>query len=788
MCGFPADFGISLQDAAAPVDHTRMDELAGGARLTGALGRKARRALRIALAGLVLIVLATVENAVVGFGGEAFSDLVRTWGASAAYVIAAAVVVLRAVRVPQSRAAWMLLAIGLTLYGAGNVVWSVFYDDLAAPPIPSISDGLWLSLYPFSYVGLVLLAREKDNALGAGVWLDGIIAGLGFAALGAAVVFGPVLATATGSTGAIATNLAYPIADLLLAALVLGLLALRGWRLDRTWALLGAGFLLLYAADSLYLLRVASGAAQAGLLPNVFYLSGVTLLAVAAWQPQRELTGSRVERWSVLAVPATFIVAALALLVYGQFLPLDGLTVALATMTLLAAMLRTGLTFRDVRAFAVARREATTDDLTSLANRRLFLRTTDSAIADAHRTGATLALLIVDLDQFKRLNDTLGHHAGDVLLCQVGPRVGAVLRDGDLLARLGGDEFGILLAAPCGDEAALRVADRVGEALREPFAVEGLHLHVTASIGIAVYPEHSSDTQQLMRHADIAMYQAKAARSGRALYASDLDTNSRDSLALASQLPGAIESGELELHFQPKARCTDGDVVGMEALVRWRHPQRGLLSPAVFVPLAEQAGLMRDLTRTVTSGALAACRGWRDCGHELHVSVNVSFTDLMDAELPLEIASALALHGVEPGALVLEVTESSILADAARVGDVLARLRALGVQMSLDDFGTGFSSLTHLGTLPVSEVKIDREFVSRMRSDQTAHAIVRSTIQLAHNLGMRVVAEGVEDDETWKELERLDCELIQGYQLSEPLSSAAVELFLAARLKRAQLA
>jgi EAL domain-containing protein (putative c-di-GMP-specific phosphodiesterase class I) len=285
----------------------------------------------------------------------------------------------------------------------------------------------------------------------------------------------------------------------------------------------------------------------------------------------------------------------------------------------------------------------------------------------------------------------------------------------------------------------------------------------------------------LLRHADVAMYQAKVSRSGRALYASDLDCSSRDNLDLASQLPDAIASGQLEVHFQPKATAGAGAVVGMEALVRWRHPARGLLAPGAFVALAEQSGLMRELTRTVMAHALSSCRRWRDAGHDVHVAVNVSFTDLMDAGLPQEVVSALARHRIDPSALILEVTESSITADAQRVGDVLRQLSASGVGISLDDFGTGYSSLTHLGTLPVDEVKIDRSFVGGMRGDRTAHAIVHSTIQLAHDLGMRVVAEGVEDARTWAHVSELGCDLIQGYHVSAPLPADAASEFLAAR-------
>jgi diguanylate cyclase (GGDEF)-like protein len=742
------------------------------------LAPRERSALRCALVLLALIVVVGVANLLGGVGGATVTTLIRTWAAALAYVLAAAIVVLRAVRIPDRRPAWILLAIGLSLYGAGNIVWTVLYDQLAAPPIPSISDVLWLALYPTSYLGLVLLARERDRAVPAGVWLDGIVAGLGFAALGAAVVFGPVLDSATGSASAVVTNLAYPIADLLLAALVVGLLALRGWRLNASWTLLGGSFLALYVADSVYLLRVAAGSAQTSLEPNVFYLAGVLLLALAAWRGQPQDAPVHVERWSVLVVPTASIVTAIGVLVYDHFSPLDPLALSLAVAALLAAIIRTAITFRDVRALAVTRREAVTDDLTSLPNRRLFLRTVDDTIAAATAGGDSVALLIVDLDHFKQLNDTLGHHAGDLLLSQIGPRVGAVLREQDMLARLCGDEFAVLLAAPCDVTVARGVADRIGDALRRPFEVEGVHLHVGASIGIAVLPEHAKDAPELLRRADVAMYQAKVAHSGREVYASHRDTHKPDSLALASELPDAIASGQLVLYFQPKADTTSGRIVGMEGLVRWQHPRRGLQPPSDFVGLAEQAGLMRELTRVVLTSALAHCGVWREAGHDVHVAVNVSFTDLLDAQFPLDVATVLAQQAIDPAALVLEITESSIMSDATRIGGVLARLSEFGVRISLDDFGTGYSSLSHLRAMPVSEVKVDRSFVGHMRSDPTDDAIVRSMIGLAHNLGMLIVAEGVEDRATWTALARLGCDVIQGYCLSPPLPSGEALTFL----------
>jgi diguanylate cyclase (GGDEF)-like protein len=396
----------------------------------------------------------------------------------------------------------------------------------------------------------------------------------------------------------------------------------------------------------------------------------------------------------------------------------------------------------------------------------------------ARAVDGSMALLILDLDRFKQLNDTLGHRAGDGLLRQIGPRILPLLRPSDTLARLGGDEFGLLLRAPCHEASALRVAERVHEALRPSFEIDGLHLNVACSIGIALSPDHAEDAERLLQYADIAMYHAKGSQTRCAIYADDQERYSRDSLSLTSELPQAIEQGQLEVYFQPKADAGDRHLVGAEALVRWRHPERGLLSPGAFLALAEHSGLARELTRCVMDAALERCASWRASGHDLHVAVNASVVDLLDVQFPHEVAAALAAHDVPATALMIEVTESSVMSDPVRIGDVLGRLGELGVGISLDDFGTGYSSLVHLRTLPVCEVKVDRSFVGGMGSMSADLAIVRATISLAHDLGLRVVAEGVEDEATWQQLSDLDCEIVQGYFLAHPMPGPEFEAFL----------
>jgi diguanylate cyclase (GGDEF)-like protein len=739
-------------------------------RLAGELPPRERRALLAVVALLAAIVAVAGVPIISRVGGASFEQFVRDWLTSAVYILVGVIVTWRASRIADGRRYWMIFAFGISIYGTGNVLWAVWVEHLPNPPIPSVCDGMWLTLYPCCYVGLLGLAHLRERRMPARIWLDSIIAAVGVAAVGAAIVVRPVLASVSGgSTAAVVTEMAYPLCDLLLAALVVGVLALRGWRLDRMWMMLGVGFLALAAADCMYALQVAGGAAAPSAATNFAYDVGVLLLAVAAWQPAAARTADTTPGPALLAIPATFTASALGLLIYDHFSRLDPLALALALGTIVAAFARTALAFRDVGALAETRRQALTDDLTSMPNRRHFRRRLADAVVASRASDTSVALLLFDLDHFKELNDTLGHDAGDELLRQVGGRLRTMLRASDTAARLGGDEFGVILCDPCTSAQAERVADKILAAIAEPFPIKGLSLRVTASIGIALFPEHAPDEEQLMQHADVAMYEAKRTRAGRACYARERDEHSPERLAIAGDLLRALEAGEIEAHYQPKADATSRRIVGAEALVRWRHPTRGLIPPSEFVTVAEQAGLGRALTRRMLELALTQVRAWRDAGLDLHIAVNTTVADLQDTHFPEEVAAMLADHGVPPEALVLEVTENMVLADPVRIGDVLARLGELGLGLALDDFGTGYSSLTHLKALPVGEVKIDRSFVGRMTSDPVDAAIVEATIQLAHSIGSRVVAEGIEDQVTWNSLVASHCELVQGYALSKPL-------------------
>ena len=421
------------------------------------------------------------------------------------------------------------------------------------------------------------------------------------------------------------------------------------------------------------------------------------------------------------------------------------------------------------------------DPLTGLPNRTLFQDRAAQALLAARRNGGSVALMLLDLDRFKEINDTLGHHNGDLLLQQVGERLKAEVRANDSVARLGGDEFGVLLTEIDGGRGALRVAEKLRKALAEPLELERITLDVDASVGISVYPEHGHDVETLLQRADVAMYVAKKDHSGRELYSAGRDEYSPSRLALVGELRRAIDRRELVLHFQPKADLATGRVAGVEALVRWQHPERGLIPPDQFIPIAERTGLIRELTLVVLDAALSQLRDWQNAGIELSVAVNLSARDLLDLGLPELIGRLLDRYQIPAERLELEITESVILADPMRARTVLTRLDAMGVQLAIDDFGSGYSSLAYLKRLPVGEIKIDRWFVMNMGQDENDAVIVRSTIDLGRNLGLRVVAEGVEDEATWRDLAQLHCDQAQGYFLTRPLPAAAFESWLKER-------
>ncbi|MBV9282774.1 MAG: EAL domain-containing protein [Chloroflexi bacterium] len=423
------------------------------------------------------------------------------------------------------------------------------------------------------------------------------------------------------------------------------------------------------------------------------------------------------------------------------------------------------------------RYQALHDSLTGLPNRALLRDRLHQAIVTALRRRTTIALLLLDLDRFKEVNDTFGHQAGDALLHDFGARLQQAVRESDTVARLGGDEFAVVL--PFNDLAgALHVVHKIQDTLNHPVVVEEQQLIMRASIGVALCPEHGKDGSTLMRRADIAMYTAKRSQQGYAVYASHQDIYSRNRLGLITDLQRAIARGELVLHYQPIVSLRTGQATSVEALVRWAHPVRGLIPPDDFIPLIEETGLVEPLTRWVIDAALRQWQEWHSDGLDLSVAFNLSAHALRHTELGKEIEGLVQTRRGRVSLLHMELTESSLMADPDWATSTLQPLHALGIRISIDDFGTGYSSLARLKHLPVDEIKIDRTFVQNMVHDRDDAAIVQSVVDLAHNLGLTVVAEGCEDRATWDLLRETGCDLVQGYYVSRPLPAADLRLWL----------
>jgi diguanylate cyclase (GGDEF)-like protein len=446
------------------------------------------------------------------------------------------------------------------------------------------------------------------------------------------------------------------------------------------------------------------------------------------------------------------------------------IVVALATLTMLLAAARTAVSFHQVQALSIVRRQARTDELTGLGNRRDLFEAGEDQLRKVE-PGERIVLLLLDLDNFKLVNDTLGHQCGDDLLREASRRLANEVRRPDLVTRLGGDEFALLVGLGAGGDGR-RVAERVLALLGAPVLVGGVQIRMQASAGIAESDGSDVTIAELLRRADVAMYAAKAAGRRLRSYDAGLDEANHARLETVGELPVALLEGQFVLHYQPKIAVGTGETFGAEALVRWQHPTRGLLHPDAFLEIVEQSGSIGRLTQIVLELAVQQLSVWHSAGVPISVAVNLSASDLLDAELPERIMRLLSEHSVPVGALELEITESVLMTDPDRACELLGELRGLGLRIAVDDYGTGYCSLAYLRDLPIDELKIDRSFIAALSQDPRSGAIVSSTIELAHALNFSVVAEGVEDESTLAALEAFGCDSVQGFYFSRPLPAA----------------
>ena len=506
---------------------------------------------------------------------------------------------------------------------------------------------------------------------------------------------------------------------------------------------------------------------------TTFFLCNMTLIAVAVALAQQLPVGPYIRRG--------FAFYGLSSLILFSLVPIVVVVArerAVLVPLLLAPILAV---YRTAKIAAENEHQAQYDHLTDLPNRILLFERVRQAIAE--RPDTPFAIFLFDLDHFKEVNDTLGHQVGDQLLTSIGERLVASVGPTDTVARLGGDEFAVVTAIDGSTEqertaSALAASEVVTDAFGRLFQIDDLTFEIEASIGIALFPDHAGDVEELLRRADVAMYQAKDLGSGIEVYQRARDPHDSKRLALLGELRAAIDSQQIIAHYQPKADLQSGRIMGVEALVRWQHPTLGYLRPDQFIPLAEPTGLIAPLTFRVLDAALSQQRTWSEQGRPLTVSVNVSVRTLYDDHFPQDVGRHLSTHHVSPSMLVLEITESTMMRDPGRAAAVLGRLSHLGVQISVDDFGTGYSSLAYLERLPISEVKIDKSFVYGMEDNREQLAIVSSIVDLGRNLGLRVVAEGVETQAAWSLLRELGCHRAQGYVLARPLAADAVMPFI----------
>jgi diguanylate cyclase (GGDEF)-like protein len=688
---------------------------------------------------------------------------------------------LRALFVRPERLAWVLAGVGVLSNVVGNLYFRLAVAPATSYPAaePSWADAAWLAGYPCAYLCLLLLMRERAAGLPRSIWLDGLVGLLAAGSLAVALTGSLPVANGPMQPLQLLTSIAYPLGDGLLVAVLVGVAGVSGWRLDRPLQLLVGGLALTVAGDIMSLVEPGNGDCTACGVSRIARLAGLMLIGLAAWQRQPERSVVRLDGVAVMVPPITFASAALMLLVVQEIAPQPVLAVALAAVCVLGAFVRLTLTFHEVRVVAGApRRQTRFDELTGLPNRRAFFSTIRRQLGVA--PVQPLAVLIADLDRFKEVNDSLGHGHGDELIRLVAARLASVLTPAETMARLGGDEFGFTTATG-NPIVANELARRLLIALRPPFQVSDRTVHVSASIGITLYPRYARTASELLQQADVAMYQAKATRDSLACYDPGRDARSHDRLSVIEGLRVALEGDGLFLHYQPKVRLDDGQVVGAEALVRWRHPQRGVIPPDEFIPAAEQAGLTRQLTTRVLEMALAQVSDWRRGNLAVPVAVNLAATDLLDPELPDHILTALRQEGLPPHALRLEVTEGSLITDQRRTAEALLRLRRIGVGLSLDDFGTGYSSLAYLIHLPVDELKLDKSFLTGVQENPRSAALVQQTVALGHSLGLTVVAEGIEDAETFANLRAMSCDVAQGVYISWPLPPEMLTEWLVAQ-------
>lgn len=694
------------------------------------------------------------------------------WGVCAVELVACALCMGRALLPRPGRTVALVLGLGLLSWTLGDIVLTIESLGGVQPTSPSLADVFYLAFYPLAYVALMMFMHREARRFTTPNWLDGAIAGLGAAAVCAAFAFQSILQSTGDNPAATITNLAYPVGDVLLLGLVAGVFAALSGRRRSPWILLACGMALNVLGDTSNLLQSSLGASRFGVILNaVAWPTAIVVMSMAVWLRGRPSDLLAAEKPSGFVLPNAATASALAILLVASVHSVGRVAIVLAAVTLLTVAVRLALSVREMQIISRNRhRQSVTDDLTGLRNRRYLFQVLDSFFAGLPDSldERSLAFLFVDLNGFKEINDSFGHPAGDDLLKQLGARLSSSLRDTDLLVRLGGDEFAVVLV-DSEPEHAIVVAQRLTAGLEKPFLLDAVSATISASIGIAMAPSDATNSAALMWCADVAMYRAKLETVSFATYKQNLDAE-RDHMRLLEELRVAVGDGRLVLHYQPQLDLRSGEILAVEALLRWPHPRLGLLLPLRFLPLAEDAGLMPSITAWVVREAVTQCAAWRQAGRPMTVAVNVPPSILLEPGFVAMVKSQLDGNDVPAEALVVEITETSVISDLDTARRIIEELRDSGVMVSVDDFGAGATSLAYLSNLSVGELKLDRTFIAGLAthgSDRDLD-VVRSTIELGHAIGLRIVAEGIEDHASLKLLSDLGCDVAQGYCISKP--------------------
>ena len=718
---------------------------------------------------------------VVARPASGYTSLWDGWIQNLALALPLVPVVLGALRWPERRWAWLMIGLGILLNTVANLQYTYHDQNLTPIPYPALSDIPYVLSYVGFIVGVALMTRAPDRDRRPGSNLDGLIAGLAITALVGLLWFGPVLRI-TGDPLEAAVGLAYPILDLVLIAVLVTNLIVNRRNLDWSLIMVFVGVLFFVIGDTSYLAQMADGTYVAGTLLDETWVLGIFFVGLAASvrTPRARDVRSVDEQppSESLLMPVLFGLTSLVVMVVALLTNPGVILSVLVLSSFIAVLARMAITIRALHdAEAASSHDAHTDFLTGLSNRRDLLNRLEVMSRSGESRSASIGMILIDLDGFKEVNDSLGHMAGDELLRIVAARFERRVGGSAVIARLGGDEYACAIEVE-GEDELLIVARRLQSAVTEPITLDGMTLRVDASIGLAWASPTDLDVGELLRQADVAMYEAKNGRLGISTYRPDRDPNSRERLELIEELRAAIDERQLVLHYQPTVDMRTGRARGVEALVRWRHPTQGLIMPDDFIPLAERFGLIPRLTRAVIEEAVAELARLVAGGHDIAMSVNISGSDLVDERLPRFVIDTLERHGVPSGLLTLEITESVLANDIDRAQRSIDRLRRHGILISIDDYGVGYSSMSQLLSLHVDELKIDKSFVLALDTDDRASAIVRSAVEFARALGLTVVAEGIETAGVLERLQDLDVDVAQGFFVARPLSANRLHDFL----------